>query len=70
MMDKGRHIDPQEEISKIHDLLERSIMKVCKMEDKTSKSIAIAHDAIGDINDALLMLDGLRFAVRRGVWVD
>jgi hypothetical protein len=59
-------MDPQETITAIHDLLERSIGKVCKMEDNTVESIRRAHDIIEDINSSILMLHGLRFAIRRG----
>jgi hypothetical protein len=47
-------MDPQETITAIHDRLERAIGGVYKMEDDTR-----------DINGAMLMLDGLRFAIRR-----
>ena len=59
-------MDPQETITNIHDRLERAIGKVCKMEDNTVESIKRAHDIIEDINSSILMLDGLRFAIRRG----
>lgn len=59
-------MDPQETITHIHNRLERSIGKVCKMEDGTEESIKRAHDIVNDINGAMLMLDGLRFAIRRG----
>ena len=59
-------MDPQETITAIHDRLERAIVGVCKMEDNTVESIKRAHDIIEDINSSILMLDGLRFAIRRG----
>ena len=59
-------MDPQETITAIHDRLERAIGGVCKMEDNTPESIEKAHDIIEDINSSILMLDGLRFAIRRG----
>ena len=59
-------MDPQETITAIHDRLERAIGGVCKMEDNTVESIEKAHDIIEDINGAMLMLHGLRFAIRRG----
>ena len=59
-------MDPQETITHIHDRLERAIGGVCKMEDNTVESIEKAHDIIEDINSSILMLDGLRFAIRRG----
>jgi hypothetical protein len=58
-------MDPQETITAIHDRLERAIGGVCKMEDNTVESIEKAHDIIEDINSSILMLDGLRFAIRR-----
>ena len=58
-------MDPQETITAIHDRLERAIGGVCKMEDNTPESIEKAHDIIEDINSSILMLDGLRFAIRR-----
>lgn len=36
-------MDPQEIITQIHDKLERSIGKVCKMENDTVESIKRAH---------------------------
>ena len=68
-------MDPQETITAIHDRLERAIGGVCKMEDNTTESIEKAHDIIEEINGAMLMLHGLRFAIRRGgaakmVWVE
>jgi len=59
-------MDPQETITAIHDRLERAIGKVCKMEDNTVESIKRAKEIIEDISGSILMLDGLRFAIRRG----
>ena len=59
-------MDAQGIISDIHIRLERAIGGVCKMEDNTVESIKRAHDIVNDINSAMLMLHGLRFAIRRG----
>ena len=59
-------MDPQQTITNIHDRLERAIGGVCKMEDNTTESIEKAHDIIEEINGAMLMFHGLRFAIRRG----
>ena len=59
-------MDPQETITAIHDMLEMAIGCVCEMEDNTDESIKKAHAAIEKISNSILMLHGLRFAIRHG----
>jgi len=59
-------MDPQETITAIHDRLERAIGKVCRMEDGSTQTTEKVFDIVNDINSAMLMLHGLRFAIRRG----
>jgi hypothetical protein len=40
------------------ELLERAIVKNCKIENKAAKSFDLAHSAIGDITQAILILNG------------
>ena len=58
-------MDPQETITAIHDRLERAIGGVCKMEDGSTQTTEKVFDIVNDINSAMLMLHGLRFAIRR-----
>ena len=59
-------MDAQGIISDIHIRLERSIGKVCRMEDGSTQTTEKVFDIVNDINSAMLMLHGLRFAIRRG----
>ena len=58
-------MDAQGIISDIHIRLERSIGKVCRMEDGSTQTTEKVFDIVNDINSAMLMLHGLRFAIRR-----
>jgi hypothetical protein len=45
-------------ITRAVNLLERAIVKNCKIENKAAKSFDLAHSAIGDITQAILILNG------------